>query len=640
MRRNRILCSLLISLFFLASSSRGAITIKVSDTSGSPVFNSLVTITNESDTTRTFHSLTDRNGICTINITGVGIYENVPQPYALGQNYPNPFNPATVIPFTLSRDGEVKLVIFNALGQNVRTLVNGRLSAGSHTAVWDGTDDNGFGAGSGIYIYELSSGRERHSKKMLLMDGHGGKAAASNPPRDGMLFKPAADTYAMKIIGLDIETYEKAGNALSDGAVYEYAVTRKTVVTDIALPGAGVSGTPVSDDQRKAAFNTITVKLNAIQTLPDSVHHKQLALFLAEQPEMEISGYGAGGAWGRFTDGRMVVFDGNVEAEDMAKITGAAMSKPADASIATGAARTAVASGSSWTDIPQTSHIGLYRSHEERSGWLTNIKLFVEQPVDENANRIYSYQVDDVSNNASVEAFMNLPGDLTVFALHAHGSDMAINRSLEYVYSVYTTTPVTPWNEIAYWNLLTTGQLVYYHPIKPANWTDIITYTDSFYHYAFTASFVENYWTKMRKFENARTFVYFNTCSAMSLKGRPIVDAIIRAGASLFAGWTYRSFGQSGPPTASYIFDRLLGSNLYPDTMDDPHRPFSWDTLKEEMISLGFGKYYDGKYGKDKTGDAQYSWLLFEPASGCPFKLLAPSIKYMDVDEKTGTDDQ
>jgi len=58
------------------------------------------------------------------------------------------------------------------------------------------------------------------------------------------------------------------------------------------------------------------------------------------------------------------------------------------------------------------------------------------------------------------------------------------------------------------------------------------------------------------------------------------------------------------------------------------------------MISLGYGKIYDDKYGKDQEGDAQYSWFKFESAPNCPFKLLAPSIKNMELDEKNGTDEQ
>jgi hypothetical protein len=632
---------LLVALSLISlQSAHAAITIKVSDTSGAPVSLALATITNVSDTTRVHRATTDRSGLCTIDLTSAAVQENVPQPFDLGQNFPNPFNPSTVIPFSLSHDGEVKLAIYNALGQNVRTLVNGRLSAGQHTAVWNGMDDDGRGVGAGVYISVLSFGKEQLAKKMLLMDGQNGNAVARGSSRNTVLLKPVAETYNIRIAGLDIETYETVGISLSDGSTYEYVVTRKTDINDIVIPGAGVPGTPVSDDRRQADFTNITQKLNAIKDLPDSVFNEQLARYLAVQPEIEVAGYGVGGAWGRFTDGRMIVFDVNVEAEDLSPAPGRSTPKSANASIATVSGRSAVSAASSWTDIPQSSNIGLYTGHDAATGWLSNIEHFVEDSTDENGNKIYSYTVGGGIKYASVDALINLPGNLAVFALNTHASDMAWNRLLEPVYAVYTSTPVTIGNEISYWSLLNSGQLVYYHPIIPKNLLDLFTYNDQLYHYAFTAAFVDNYWGKSKRFEGAKTFVYFNTCSALSLKGRPLADAVLRAGASLFAGWTYRSMNQDGPATASYIFDRLLGSNLFPPTMSDPHRPFSYDTLHDEMISLGYGKTLDDKYGKDKQGDAQYSWLLFVAAPNSPFKLLAPSIKYLVADEKIGIDEQ
>jgi hypothetical protein len=640
MATNRIFKFMLFCVICMASfqSSHAIITIKVSDTTGSPVANALVTLTNERDTTRTHYSNTDRSGLCTIDFAALAVNEQLPKPFSLGQNYPNPFNPTTVIPFSLAHAGEVKLVIYNALGQNVRTLVNGWMTAGQHTVVWNGMDKNGLGIGSGVYIYVLSSGKERLSQKMLLMDGQSPDASVGVSRQNGKLLKPAEDKYRIQIRGLDIQTYEAAGNSFPDGALYEYTVTRNLDPENIVFAGAGETGTPVSDGQRTAAFTGITQKLNTFKDQPESTLPEQLARFLADQPEIEISGYGAGGVWARFTDGRLIVFDSNVEAEDFAPAK--ASPAPESANQSAPAAVRRPASGASWSDIPESSNIGLYKGHDEATGWLTNIKMFVEDPKDEKGDPIYSYKTGEIKN-ASVEALMSLPSDLAVFALHTHGSDMALNRNLERVYSLYTTSPVTVTNEFQYSSMLNAGELAYYHPfftIKSI--LDVLTFSDQFYHYAITAKFVDSYWGKTRRFESAQTFVYFNTCSGASAKAQPMIDAIFSGGASLYAGWTYRSMHQDGPATASYIFDRLLGANLNPQTMSDAHRPFSWDKLHDEMISLGLGKTYDDKYGKDQQGDAQYSWLIFKPAPNCPFKLLAPSIKFMDVDEKTETDEE
>lgn len=98
--------------------------------------------------------------------------ENVvsaPRDFSLAQNYPNPFNPSTVIRFGLPRAEEVKLVIFNVLGQPVRTLVNGKQAVGYHNITWDGRDDEGNIVGPGMYIYNLRSKSISLNRKMLLI---------------------------------------------------------------------------------------------------------------------------------------------------------------------------------------------------------------------------------------------------------------------------------------------------------------------------------------------------------------------------------------------------------------------------------------------------------------------------------------
>lgn len=82
----------------------------------------------------------------------------------LAQNFPNPFNPTTTIAFDLPRADHVRLSIFNVLGRQVATLVDERLGAGSHEAVWDAAD-----AATGIYFYRLSTGAFSTTRKMVLV---------------------------------------------------------------------------------------------------------------------------------------------------------------------------------------------------------------------------------------------------------------------------------------------------------------------------------------------------------------------------------------------------------------------------------------------------------------------------------------
>lgn len=93
-----------------------------------------------------------------------------PGPARLMQNTPNPFNPRTRIGFELSRATRVRLEIYDVAGRSVRTLVDARLPAGTHAAWWDGRDDGGVAAASGIYFYRLvAGGRTVAARKMVLI---------------------------------------------------------------------------------------------------------------------------------------------------------------------------------------------------------------------------------------------------------------------------------------------------------------------------------------------------------------------------------------------------------------------------------------------------------------------------------------
>ena len=93
----------------------------------------------------------------------------IPTEYALYQNAPNPFNPVTTIPFKLKDNAKVSLVIYNALGQKVKTLVSGRLNAGTYRETWNGSNDLGRKVASGIYFYKLITPSKVFTKKMVLI---------------------------------------------------------------------------------------------------------------------------------------------------------------------------------------------------------------------------------------------------------------------------------------------------------------------------------------------------------------------------------------------------------------------------------------------------------------------------------------
>ncbi|WP_169313632.1 FlgD immunoglobulin-like domain containing protein [Caldithrix abyssi] len=72
-------------------------------------------------------------------------------------NRPNPFNPTTTIKFGLPEDGHVRLTIYSMSGQKVRTLINGQVSKGYHSILWDGKNESGQAVFGGLYFYELET---------------------------------------------------------------------------------------------------------------------------------------------------------------------------------------------------------------------------------------------------------------------------------------------------------------------------------------------------------------------------------------------------------------------------------------------------------------------------------------------------
>jgi hypothetical protein len=87
-----------------------------------------------------------------------------PQDFLLEQNYPNPFNPTTTIRYGLPQRSLVTLAVYNTLGQEVATLVNGEKEAGYHEVVFDAS-----GLASGVYLYRLTTGSFSEMRKVLLL---------------------------------------------------------------------------------------------------------------------------------------------------------------------------------------------------------------------------------------------------------------------------------------------------------------------------------------------------------------------------------------------------------------------------------------------------------------------------------------
>jgi hypothetical protein len=89
---------------------------------------------------------------------------NLPKEFSLEQNYPNPFNPTTTIRYALPQRSHVTLIVFNLLGQQMATLVNGEVEAGYHEVQF-----NAVGLASGVYLFRLQAGSFTQTKKLCVI---------------------------------------------------------------------------------------------------------------------------------------------------------------------------------------------------------------------------------------------------------------------------------------------------------------------------------------------------------------------------------------------------------------------------------------------------------------------------------------
>jgi hypothetical protein len=96
------------------------------------------------------------------------ITDELQNQYVLEQNYPNPFNTSTQIRFRIPEAGNVTLKIYNSVGKQVKTLVDGNMNEGYHQVTWDATDNSGSKMSSGIYFYRLTAGTFTQMNKIML----------------------------------------------------------------------------------------------------------------------------------------------------------------------------------------------------------------------------------------------------------------------------------------------------------------------------------------------------------------------------------------------------------------------------------------------------------------------------------------
>jgi TolB protein len=154
-------------------------------TNGNPIPGVFVEVINEADPSEKYADFTDKSGRYVVSfvtqIQSLPDQVALPSEFNLLPNYPNPFNPVTHINFHIPKLSKVQLIIFNVLGQKIKTIINQNLFPGKYQATWDGTNQFGEVVSAGIYFYQLRTLEFTKTRKMILMDGSSEMAAPRKP---------------------------------------------------------------------------------------------------------------------------------------------------------------------------------------------------------------------------------------------------------------------------------------------------------------------------------------------------------------------------------------------------------------------------------------------------------------------------
>jgi glucuronoarabinoxylan endo-1,4-beta-xylanase len=137
--------------------------------SSTPISKASLTLVDKSDTTNQITTMTDAAGNYSLNmITAVASSPAVPSDFTVEQNYPNPFSSSTSISYTLNKQTDVRISIYDALGREVKKFNVGNQNVGVHGIQWDARNNFGEKLASGVYFYRVRAGSKSLTNKMML----------------------------------------------------------------------------------------------------------------------------------------------------------------------------------------------------------------------------------------------------------------------------------------------------------------------------------------------------------------------------------------------------------------------------------------------------------------------------------------
>ena len=264
--KSLLVCLLSLLVFVQAGTAQQSTVlgqVRLSD--GLPVAGAQVMLFDLADLRRgpVTRATTDEDGQFALPLAALGGAFALPQGFTLGANYPNPFNPSTIIPYQLATTSQVRLEVFNVLGQRMATLVNGDQGAGAYSAQWDGTDASGQAAAAGIYIYRLTVDGASQMGRMVLVDGQAGVPMGAGSVAVLPVVEGAGSAYGLVVAGPGLVAYVDAefgvemGMGSVDIEVEEWQNVRLKVTSNGILGDVNNNGRVDIDDALLVAMYSV-----------------------------------------------------------------------------------------------------------------------------------------------------------------------------------------------------------------------------------------------------------------------------------------------------------------------------------------------------------------------------------------------
>lgn len=372
-------------------------------------------------------------------------------------------------------------------------------------------------------------------------------------------------------------------------------------------------GGPLTDERRIETIQSVIDHVPTLTGTSAEARRQEMLGYLRGRPEFEEAGADEDGSvWARFTDGRLFIIMADRDPLTQAEVD--SIAGDLDLTGGAGSGHEATLPPGPPNELPKSGTARFYLGGEPQAyptviPWLKQIVMS------------RGYTIAAGAGIGGVDDLKKVAGD-GIFYWTSHGGSPR-RKDGSRAYAIATATRISVLNDLRYkqdWDSL---RLAYTTRVT-RNFLPTWSVTDTFpAYYAITAEFVERYMS----FEKD-SFIYLGACSALSPANIGMAQAFAAKG-GVVAGWSSGfSSGKDGT-TAMYVFDRLLGANLYqPET--PRQRPFDYESLKVNMAP------HDVETIGTAAGIPINSEFSFVPGSNGISGLLAPSIQYMYMDEESG----